>query len=310
MGNTDSRAIPVFDHSASPNAGRMPKWIRVSLASDPRYRQTASRLNRERLHTVCEAACCPNRGECWSRGTATFLLLGDTCTRACGFCAVKTGRPAPPDEMESSRVADAVAAMGLGYVVLTSVNRDDLPDGGARLFARTIAELRQRDGNIGIELLTPDFRRCQRSAVEAISTAAERFPNAARGALNLVWGHNVESVPRLYRTVRKGSDYQRSLRLLERVAQLPGTEAKSSLMVGLGESHAEVVRVMRDLRAVGVQRIAIGQYLRPTRRHLPVREYVSPRQFSVYEEEARELGFSWVRAGALVRSSYHAEAGR
>ena len=288
-----------FDHSHQPNAGRMPKWIRASLADGAGYRQTALRLRGSRLHTVCEEARCPNRGECWSRGTASFLLLGDVCTRACGFCAVKTGRPAAVDEGEVQRVVDAVDALRLHYVVLTSVNRDDLPDGGAALYAQVIRELRRRNPAVGIELLTPDFRRVQGRAVESITASAA--PSA------LVWGHNLETVPRLYRAVRKGSDYHRSLRLLERVALLPAIEAKSSLMLGLGESHAEVIGVLKDLRSAGVSRIALGQYLRPTKHHLPVRGYVTPQQFSAYAEEARRLGFSWVMAGAMVRSSYHAE---
>ncbi len=297
MTRSQSNDIPVFDHSALPNAGRMPHWIRVSLADDVRYRQTVVQLRGDRLHTVCEEARCPNRGECWSRGTATFLLLGDICTRACGFCAVKTGRPVAVDEREAGQVADAVAALRLQYVVLTSVNRDDLPDGGAGLFAQTIAELRQRNPSIGIELLTPDFYRCQEDAVNRIASTAG----------NLVWGHNIETVPTRYKTVRKGSDYRRSLSLLEQAARLPGTETKSSLMLGLGETHAEVLQVLRDLRSAGVSRLALGQYLRPTRYHLPVRGYITPQQFSVYQEEARALGFSWVKAGAMVRSSYHAE---
>jgi lipoic acid synthetase len=290
--------LPVFDHSAEPNAGRMPAWIRQSLARDA-YAKTASMVHGGRLHTVCEEARCPNRGECWSKGTATFMLLGDTCTRACGFCAVKTGRPAPPDRDEPRRVAEAVAQLALAYVVLTSVNRDDLPDGGAGIFAATLRELRTRLPRLGLEILTPDFRAVQEAAVETIAAAA--------AGARLVFGHNVETVPSLYQTVRKGARYERSLRLLELAAQQPEMEAKSSLMLGLGESFGEVVQVMRDLRAVGVRRLALGQYLRPTRYHLPVKEYVAPEAFTRYEAEARALGFTWIKAGAMVRSSYHAE---
>ncbi len=297
--------VPVFDHSAEPSVGRMPRWIRASLAADPRYGETARRLQTGTLHTVCEEARCPNRGECWSRGTATFLLLGDTCTRACGFCAVRTGRPAPENPGEALEVADAVESLGLRYVVLTSVNRDDLPDGGAAQFGRVISELRRRSPGVGIELLTPDFRRAQGLAVETIMAALEGKGEARK--TELVWGHNVETVPRLYRRVRKGSDYSRSLALLERVAALPRVEAKSSLMLGLGEKPEEVTEVMRDLRSAGVSRLALGQYLRPSRFHLPVREYLSPERFSRYEREARALGFRWIKAGPLVRSSYHAE---
>ncbi len=300
-----ARTIPLFDHSARPNAGRMPPWIRASLAADLRYGRTSRQLERSTLHTVCEESRCPNRGECWSRGTATFLLLGDVCTRACGFCAVKTGRPAGVSDLEPLEVADVVEAMGLRYVVLTSVNRDDLPDGGAAQFARVIRELRRRDPAMGIELLTPDFRRCQERAVQEIDRAAGAA--AAAGIPRLVWGHNLETVPRLYRRVRKGSVYRRSLTLLERIARLDGVEAKSSLMLGLGERRDEVLQVMQDLRAAGVSRLALGQYLRPTRYHLPVEEYVDPGRFSEYEREAKRVGFRWVKAGPLVRSSYHAE---
>lgn len=299
------KVIPVFDHSGEPNVSRMPAWIRQQLGGGVHYGVTAGAVHGNGLHTVCEEARCPNRGECWSRGTATFMLLGDTCTRACGFCAVKTGRPTWSDPHEAERIADAVERMGLDYVVLTSVNRDDLPDGGAEVFAACIEQLRTRRPDLGIELLTPDFHRCQDAAVARVMAAVE----AHRGGrdVELVWGHNVETVPALYRTVRKGSEYRRSLELLERAAAEPGVEAKSALMLGLGETREQVVDVLRDLRAAGVARIALGQYLRPTHYHLPVREYVTPEQFADYAAEARGLGFSWVKAGALVRSSYHAE---
>jgi len=291
-----SIVIPVFDHSAQPNVGRMPAWVRQSLAAGD-YAATAQRVHGHGLHTVCEEARCPNRGECWSRGTASIMLLGDTCTRACGFCAVKTGRPGAVDLDEPRRVAEAVAQMNLDYVVLTSVNRDELPDGGAGIFAATLRELRARRPAIGLEVLTPDFRGCQEQAVESLCAAAPEF----------VWGHNVETVPALYRTVRKGAKYERSLRLLELAAARPGVAAKSALMLGLGEGFDEVVAVMRDLRSAGVSRLALGQYLRPTRQHLPVLEYVHPDTFAAYAREAAALGFAWVKSGPLVRSSYHAE---
>ncbi|QKT03119.1 lipoyl synthase [Ectothiorhodospiraceae bacterium 2226] len=304
MAYTPAKFIPVFDHSAQPNVARMPAWIRQSLGDHAHYGVTERAVRDGALHTVCEEARCPNRGECWSRGTATFMLLGDTCTRACGFCAVRTGRPAAADQAEPERVAEAVARMGLDYVVLTSVNRDDLPDGGAGIFAATLRALQTRRPDIGLEVLTPDFRACQDAAVAALDAAVA--PGAPR--VRLVWGHNVETVPSLYRTVRKGSDYRRSLALLERAARLPGVEAKSALMLGLGEREDEVHAVLADLRAAGVARLALGQYLRPTRFHLPVREYIAPDQFARYAEHARDLGFRWVKAGPLVRSSYHAES--
>ncbi|MCW9023272.1 MAG: lipoyl synthase [Gammaproteobacteria bacterium] len=299
------KIIPVFDHSALPNATRMPTWIRQSLGKGQAYQHTLQSVRSGSLHTVCEEALCPNRGECWSQGTATFMLLGDTCTRACGFCNVKTGQPLAPDLDEPRQVADAAMQMGLDYVVLTSVNRDELADGGASIFAETIRELRRAHADIGLELLTPDFHRRQPQALKLIAEALAECVSPARDP-QMVWGHNVETVPTLYKQVRKGSDYQRSLDLLEQAARLDGVEAKSSLMLGLGESFEEVIRVLQDLRNIGVQRLSLGQYLRPGRYHLPVKHYLSPTEFADYETEARALGFSWVKAGPMVRSSYHA----
>lgn len=258
------------------------------------------------LHTVCEEAKCPNRSECWSRGTATFMLMGDVCTRACGFCAVKNGRPTFNEPDEPNRIADAVAAMNLKYVVLTSVTRDDLPDGGASVFAHSLLELRRRWPGIGVEFLTPDFRNCQERAIRAVDDALSGLPEGTIRAL--VWGHNVETVPRLYRQVRKGSSYERSLALLEAVARLDSVESKSSLMLGLGETREEIVAVLADLRRRGVSRVSLGQYLQPSRRHLPVLRYLHPEEFADYEQLARQLGFRWVKAGPLVRSSYYAES--
>jgi lipoic acid synthetase len=288
-----------------PNAVRMPLWIRQNLGSDAHYGKTSDAVQANRLHTVCEEARCPNRGECWSRGTATFMLLGDTCTRACGFCSVKTGKPDHFDADEPRRVAEAVMALKLNYIVLTSVNRDDLADGGAGIFAATLHELRLRDATIGVEYLTPDFRQCQDDAVRIIMDALGELPDGARS--DLVWGHNVETVPRLYQTARKGSKYQRSLDLLAKAAQQSGVEAKSALMLGLGESRAEVLAVLRDLYSAGVKRVSLGQYLRPSLNHLPVLDYIHPEVFTEYEHEARAMGFAWVKAGPLVRSSYYAE---
>jgi len=294
--------LPVFDFSEESNCGRMPSWIRQAFGSQD-YAHTTRTLTQHALNTVCVEARCPNRGECWSRGTATFMLLGDTCTRACGFCAVKTGRPSGLDLDEPRRVAKAVKAMGLDYVVLTSVNRDDLRDGGAQIFADTLIALRDDNPQIKLELLTPDFHRSQQHALELIYHAVQELP----GEAFLVWGHNIETVPSLYKRVRKGSDYQRSLQLLAGAASLNGIEAKSALMLGLGETAQEVETVLTDLYRAGVKRVVLGQYLRPTRYHLPVKEYISPEQFAEYEVMAHELGFLWVKAGAMVRSSYHAE---
>ncbi|MBD3670204.1 MAG: lipoyl synthase [Gammaproteobacteria bacterium] len=306
MAYTPERFIPVFDHSTRPNVARMPEWIRLKLSGDVRYQGTAQQVRGNQLNTVCEEARCPNRNECWNRGTATFMLLGETCTRACGFCSVKTGRPAWFDEDEPRRVAEAVINMDLDYVVLTSVNRDDMSDGGAAIFADTLRELRRRKADIGVEFLTPDFHQKQDEALEIIEQAVAEYRHPG-GELDLVWGHNVETVPSLYKSVRKGSNYERSVELLRRAAALDGVEAKSALMLGLGETHDEVLEVLRDLRAAGVQRVALGQYLRPTRFHLPVQAYVTPEEFNEYEQEAKAMGFAWVKAGPLVRSSYHAE---
>lgn len=297
--NRETPIQPAFDHSADANVSRMPSWIRQSLA-DGEYAATAGHVHQNQLHTVCESARCPNRGECWSSGTATFMLLGDICTRACGFCAVKTGRPNPVDLDEPRRIARAAEDMGVKYLVLTSVNRDELEDGGAAIFAETLKQLYQMDPQLGLELLTPDFRGCQS---EAIALLGSVLPDSKRW----VWGHNLETVPSLYQQVRKGSRYQRSLDLLSKVSALANIETKSSLMLGLGERPQEVLEVLADLREAGVSRLALGQYLRPTRHHLPVKEYISPEQFEQYRLEAKQLGFSWVMSGAMVRSSYHAE---
>ncbi len=298
--------IPITD-ARTPNATGMPAWIRVRLGMSPQYGSTAAIIDGARLNTVCEEARCPNRGECWSRGTATFMLLGPICTRACGFCSVKTGRPDWNDADEPRRVAEAIKAMGLRYVVLTSVNRDDLADGGAAIFAETLRALRVQNPAIGVEFLTPDFQHKQDHAVATIGGALDAVTPHADDVTRLVWGHNVETVPRLYRTARKGAKYETSLALLERAATLPGVETKSALMLGLGETRDEVLQVLHDLRAHNVARVSLGQYLRPTRDNLPVVEYIHPDRFAEYEEDAKALGFGWVKAGPLVRSSYHAE---
>jgi len=292
------------------NISRMPSWIRQNLGRESGYGGTHLAVHGNRLHTVCEEAKCPNRGECWSRGTATFMLLGDTCTRACGFCSVKTGKPGWFDVFEPQRVANAVAGLKLNYIVLTSVNRDDLEDGGAWVFAESLRQLRQRQPDLGVEFLTPDFRNVQDEAVAIVMDAVKTHALSPRPSVHspdLVWGHNVETVPRLYKTARRGSQYERSLELLEKAGKQPKVETKSALMLGLGETREEVIEVLKDLRSAGVDRVSLGQYLRPSLDNLPVVEYIHPDVFAELENEARALGFAWVKAGPLVRSSYYAE---
>lgn len=305
---TDSSADKLLPGITVPekNISRMPVWIRHRLGGTGVYGSTLKTVQANKLNTVCEEARCPNRGECWNRGTATFMLLGDTCTRACAYCSVKTGRPAGIDMDEPARIADAVSSMGLRYVVLTSVNRDDLADGGVSIFADTLRLLREQDKNIGVEFLTPDFYRCQEQAIEKISTVLSEN-KITDGETSLVWGHNVETVPGLYRKVRKGASYQRSLDLLNMASSIPGVESKTAIMLGLGETEDEVYQVMRDCKNAGVRRIAIGQYLRPTMQHLPVQAYIHPHVFNKYAAVAHAMGYSWVKSGPLVRSSYHAE---
>jgi len=254
------------------------------------------RLRRARLRTVCEAARCPNLGECFSRPTAAFLILGDRCTRRCGFCAVEKGAPLPPDPGEPAAVAEAARELGLRYVVVTSVTRDDLADGGAAQFAATIHEVRRAIAGVKIEVLTPDFSGNE----AAIRTMAQAGPE--------VFNHNLETAPGLYARVRPGADYRRSLGLLRSVKKLaPGLVTKSGLMLGLGETAAEVEAVMDDLLAAGVEALTLGQYLPPSRRHLPVARYLEPEEFAVWAEQGKAKGFRQVWAGPLVRSSYHAD---
>jgi lipoic acid synthetase len=247
------------------------------------------------LHTVCESARCPNMGECWEHGTATFMILGDICTRACGFCAVPSGKPVgPPDEEEPLRVAEAVARMGLRYAVVTSVNRDDQPDGGSEIFARTIVEIRNRVPGCKVEVLIPDFR----GNWEALNRVLAVRPD--------VLNHNTETVPRLYSRVRPQARYERTLELLQRAKQ-QGAFTKTGLMAGIGERDEEMTEVMRDLRAVDCDVLTIGQYLQPTKDHLPVERFVPPATFAAWRHEALQMGFRYCESGPLVRSSYHAE---
>jgi lipoic acid synthetase len=248
------------------------------------------------LHTVCESARCPNMGECWEHRTATFMILGDICTRACGFCAVPSGKPAgPPQEDEPGRVAEAVARMGLRYAVVTSVNRDDQKDGGAAIFARTIAEIRERVPDCKVEVLIPDFR----GDWNALGMVMAARPD--------VLNHNMETVPRLYRRVRKGAVYERSLELLRRALEMaPDVPTKTGMMLGLGEARDEVLAAMEEIAAQGTHILTLGQYMQPTREHLPIERYVHPDEFAEFKRRGEQMGFKHVEAGPLVRSSYHA----
>jgi lipoic acid synthetase len=276
---------------------RKPPWIRVKAPTSPGYHATRQLMRAKRLHTVCEEAACPNIGECWAQGHATVMILGDTCTRACSFCNVKTGLPKGVDPNEPEHLAEALSELGLEHIVITSVDRDDLPDGGAFQFARCIGAIRARAPATTIEVLTPDFLR-KPGALEKVVDAG---PD--------VYNHNLETVPRLYRAVRPGARYFHSLRLLDRVKERsPGLFTKSGIMVGLGEEKREIYQVMDDMRSAGVDFITIGQYLQPTPRHHPVARYVRPEEFEDYARMARAKGFLMVAASPLTRSSYHAGA--
>lgn len=275
---------------------RKPEWLKVRLPAGNGYSRLKNLMREQGLHTVCEEAMCPNIGECWNRGTATFLLMGDTCTRSCGFCHIKTGRPQALDEDEPRRVAASVLAMNLGHCVLTSVNRDELPNGGAHIFANTIREIRRRLPQCTIEVLIPDFKGNLAALKEVMDARPE------------ILNHNTETVPRLYRTVRPQANYQQTLKVLSNAKILdPGTTTKSGIMVGLGETKEEVLAVMRDLRERQLDILTIGQYLRPSPLHLPVYRYVHPSEFQEFHDMGMTLGFRWVESGPLVRSSYHAE---
>ena len=274
-----------------------PAWIRSPAPVGERYRELKRLVTDLRLHTVCESAACPNVGDCWNRGTATFMILGNVCTRRCGFCAVQKGAPLAVDYDEPRRVADACAAMGLRYAVVTSVNRDDRKDGGAELFALTIQAIRDRIPGCRVEVLVPDFQ----GSHAAMETVMEAAPD--------VLNHNIETVPRLYRQVRLGARYERSLDMLAYAKRLrPATPTKSGLMLGLGETPAEALQVMRDLRAHNVDILTLGQYLRPSPKHLPVIRYVPVEEFRDLKREGDAMGFMHVESGPLVRSSYHAES--
>jgi lipoic acid synthetase len=281
--------------SASAVVRRHPPWLKVRAPGGPGFTETLGIVKELQLHTVCEEARCPNIAECWGHKTATFMLLGDTCTRNCAFCAVAHGRPLSVDPHEPGRVADAVARLGLQHVVVTSVNRDDLADGGASHFAATVHAIRERLPGCRIEVLVPDFQG-NLAAVARVTAAPVD-----------VFNHNVETVPRLYRRVRPGAQYTRSLAVLEAARDAAGRRlTKAGLMLGLGEERDEVLAVLRDLRRVGCSILTLGQYLRPSKEHLPIERYLAPEEFDALRQEALGLGFRHAESGPLVRSSYHA----
>jgi lipoic acid synthetase len=283
------REIP----AAAPERTRRPEWLKVRVPGGDEYARIKHLIGDRRLHTVCEEARCPNMGECWNAGTATFMILGDVCTRSCGFCAVKTGRPEGLDLEEPHRVAEAIRIMGVRHAVITSVNRDELPDGGAAIFAETIRQARVVNPDVTVEVLVPDFR----GVAWALALVIDARPD--------ILNHNTETVPRLYPRVRPQAKYDRSLEVIRR-AKGAGMTTKSGLMLGLGERTEEVVSVMEDLRAAGCDILTLGQYLQPTREHLPVERFVHPDEFRALKEQGRTLGFRHVESGPLVRSSYHA----
>ncbi len=274
---------------------RLPEWFRVRMPGGPRYMELKHLMRDSRLHTVCEEAHCPNIGECWERGAATFMILGDTCTRRCHYCAVTTGRPGALDLQEPARLAETVQRLGLSYCVITSVNRDDLPDGGAFIFAACIARVRAAVPGCKVEVLIPDFA----GSIAALKKVVDARPE--------VLNHNIESVRRVFPRVRPKGDYQKSLELLAQAKQLdPEQVTKSGIIVGMGESREEVVETMKDLRQVGCDLLTVGQYLRPSDKHLPVARYYAPEEFNQLRDEGLALGFRHVASGPLVRSSYHA----
>jgi lipoic acid synthetase len=275
---------------------RRPPWIRVRAPSGETYENVRGLMRSKTLHTVCEEAQCPNIGECWGRGTATFLMMGDTCTRSCGFCDIKTGRPSPLDWAEPNRIAESVRAMGLRHVVITSVNRDERADGGAPIFAMVIKRIRQLQPGCSIEVLIPDFKGSE-AALKIVMDAQPEILN-----------HNVETVPRLFKKVQPQDNYEWALDTLRNAKRMdPLVLTKSGIMVGLGETFDEVVEVMQDLADINVDILTIGQYLQPSKQHLPIERYYTPEEFDRFIEIGKEMGFKWVESGPLVRSSYRAD---
>jgi lipoic acid synthetase len=273
---------------------RKPKWLRVKLPIGENYKKVRSLVDQHKLHTICESGSCPNMGECWGEGTATFMILGNICTRSCGFCAVQTGRPEPVDEFEPGRVANSVKLMGVKHAVITSVDRDDLKDGGADIWAQTVRAIRHQSPGTTLETLIPDFAGKWENLQVIIDVAPE------------IVSHNLETVRRLTKQVRIQAKYDCSLEVLFRLKK-GGMRTKSGVMLGLGETDEEIIETMTDLRSVGVDILTLGQYLQPTPKHLPIQEFITPELFDKYGQLGKEMGFRYVESGPLVRSSYHAE---
>lgn len=273
---------------------KKPKWLRVKLPTGENYKKVRSLVDEHKLHTICESGSCPNMGECWGEGTATFMILGNICTRSCGFCAVKTGRPDEVDEFEPGKVAHSVKTMGVKHAVITSVDRDDLKDGGAGIWVQTVNAIRHQSPGTTMETLIPDFAGKWENLQQIIDVAPE------------IVSHNLETVRRLTKQVRIQAKYDRSLEVLFRLKK-GGMRTKSGVMLGLGETDEEIIETMQDLRAVGVDILTLGQYLQPTPKHLPIVEFVPPERFEKYDKLGLEMGFRFVESGPLVRSSYHAE---
>jgi lipoyl synthase len=284
----------IIDNNQADNRMKKPKWLRVKLPTGENFKKVRSLVDEHKLHTICESGSCPNMGECWGEGTATFMILGNICTRSCGFCAVKTGRPDDVDIYEPGKVANSVKIMGIKHAVITSVDRDDLKDGGSEIWVQTVKAIRHQSPGTTMETLIPDFAGNWENLQRIIDVAPE------------IVSHNLETVRRLTKQVRIQAKYDRSLEVLFRLKK-GGMRTKSGVMLGLGETEAEVIETMEDLRSVNVDILTLGQYLQPTTRHLPVQEFITPEQFDVYKELGMKMGFRFVESGPLVRSSYHAE---
>jgi len=284
----------IIDNNQADNRMKKPKWLRVKLPTGENFKKVRSLVDEHKLHTICESGSCPNMGECWGEGTATFMILGNICTRSCGFCAVKTGRPDDVDIYEPGKVANSVKIMGIKHAVITSVDRDDLKDGGSEIWVQTVKAIRHQSPGTTMETLIPDFAGNWENLQRIIDVAPE------------IVSHNLETVRRLTKQVRIQAKYDRSLEVLFRLKK-GGMRTKSGVMLGLGETEAEVIETMEDLRSVNVDILTLGQYLQPTTRHLPVQEFITPEQFDIYKELGMKMGFRFVESGPLVRSSYHAE---